>query len=172
MNAIIMHSIWKRGSRQSESHLQSPDERRPMAAVPRLSVREAFRGSCVLLTGVTGFVGSLVMEQLLRVCPEVERIYVLIRSKKSMTAAARLDRLVNSGECRSRDQSGSRTVWVRFVDGWRDRRGLRTAGGCLCYVATNEAPCSNSWGLQHLWSVRKRHEGRMECISSCKTEDP
>ena len=33
------------------------------------SVRESFNGAVVLITGATGFLGSLVLEQLLRCCP-------------------------------------------------------------------------------------------------------
>ena len=35
--------------------------------------------------GATGFVGSVVLEQLLRVCPSIKRIYVLIRSKRGQS---------------------------------------------------------------------------------------
>lgn len=38
-----------------------------------LSVAAAFAGRSVLITGATGYVGSLVLEQLLRVCPAVDR---------------------------------------------------------------------------------------------------
>ena len=53
----------------------------------RLSVRAAFRGATLLLTGGTGFVGSVVLEQLLRVQPDVERIFVIIRAKRSVPGA-------------------------------------------------------------------------------------
>ena len=39
-------------------------------------------------TGVTGFVGSVVLEQILRVSPSVKRIYVIIREKKGMTGTS------------------------------------------------------------------------------------
>lgn len=62
-----------------------------------LSVRQSFKGANVLLTGVTGYVGSLVLEQLLRVCPEVGSVSVLIRAKKNMGAKERLENLLSSG---------------------------------------------------------------------------
>ena len=34
------------------------------------------------LAGSTGFVGSVVLEQLMRLCPTFKRIYVLIRVKR------------------------------------------------------------------------------------------
>ena len=43
-----------------------------------------------LRAGVTGFVGSTVLEQLLRICPSVKRIYVVIREKRGMTGASPL----------------------------------------------------------------------------------
>lgn len=43
-----------------------------------------------LRAGVTGFVGSTVLEQLLRVCPSVKRVYVVIREKRGMTGASPL----------------------------------------------------------------------------------
>ena len=42
----------------------------PAATGPALlSVRESLAGSVVFITGVTGYLGSLVLEQLLRTCP-------------------------------------------------------------------------------------------------------
>lgn len=47
--------------------------------------------------GGTGYIGSLVVEHLLRSVPDVAKIYLLIRSKGGKPAQARLDRLLNSG---------------------------------------------------------------------------
>lgn len=63
-----------------------------------LSVKQSFKGANVFLTGVTGFVGSLVLEQLLRVCPEVGTVSVLIRARKNKSAKERLENLLSSGE--------------------------------------------------------------------------
>lgn len=64
----------------------------------KMSVKETFKGKRVFLTGVTGYVGSLVLEQLLRVCPDVDTVFVLIRGKKNLTSKQRLEKLLSSGE--------------------------------------------------------------------------
>lgn len=45
------------------------------------SIREELDGSSVLITGALGFVGSLLVEQLLRTT-EVGRVYVLVRGRR------------------------------------------------------------------------------------------
>jgi Male sterility protein len=55
----------------SESALFSPEA--------RLSVAKSFKGATVLITGAVGYVGSVVLEQLLRLCPEITRIYLVVR---------------------------------------------------------------------------------------------
>lgn len=39
----------------------------------------------ISLTGAMGFVGSVTLEQLLRCCPEVHKIILLVRGKKGQT---------------------------------------------------------------------------------------
>lgn len=65
------------------------------AAVP---LREFYRGQKILVTGATGFLGGLLVEKLLRSCPEVDTIYVLIRENKrnGQDAQARLNKLLSS----------------------------------------------------------------------------
>lgn len=60
----------------------------------QLSIQESFAGRTVLLTGVTGFVGSLVLEQLLRTCPTIHKVYVIVRQKHGISGLDRLHRLV------------------------------------------------------------------------------
>ena len=62
----------------------------------QLSVRDAFAGRTVLLTGVTGFVGSLVLEQLLRTCPEITKIYVVVRQKHGISGQDRFHKMLRT----------------------------------------------------------------------------
>lgn len=59
------------------------------------------RGAQVLLTGATGFVGKVVLEELLRRRGElgVETVYVLIRQKKDKPAQKRFDDEIASAKC-------------------------------------------------------------------------
>ncbi|XP_047098214.1 fatty acyl-CoA reductase wat-like [Schistocerca piceifrons] len=77
------------------------DEQRELEALPadwwppgvleRLSRVAAFYdGAPVFLTGATGFVGTLVLEKLLRSCPGVSTVYVLVRDKKGVPLRERL----------------------------------------------------------------------------------
>jgi nucleoside-diphosphate-sugar epimerase len=60
-----------------------------------------YSGKTILITGVTGFVGKVLLETILRTLPEVERIHLLIRPRRdehgrSRTAAATLQKEVLS----------------------------------------------------------------------------
>lgn len=62
-----------------------------------LSVPRAYAGATVLLTGGSGFVGGLCLAALLRDCPELRRVYVLLRpdARRGLDARARLQRLLD-----------------------------------------------------------------------------
>ena len=62
------------------------------------SVVDFFRGKSVLVTGATGFVGKVLLEKLLRSCPEVGTIYLLMRAgqRDGKSPAARLKDLFAS----------------------------------------------------------------------------
>ena len=58
-----------------------------------LSIKRSLgSGTSILLTGSLGFIGSLVLEQVLRCCPDIERIYVLARGKRHLGPEHRLRR--------------------------------------------------------------------------------
>jgi len=54
------------------------------------TVSEFFKGKGVILTGGTGFLGKALTEKLLRECPEVGKVYLLVRPAKDKTPAARV----------------------------------------------------------------------------------
>jgi len=54
-------------------------------------VQEYFRDAVIFLTGGTGFMGKVLLEKLLRTCPHIKRIYLLIRSKKGKNVEERLE---------------------------------------------------------------------------------
>eukprot|EP00879_Flechtneria_rotunda_P002618 GHRR01002820.1.p1 GENE.GHRR01002820.1~~GHRR01002820.1.p1 ORF type:complete len:370 (+),score=99.23 GHRR01002820.1:161-1270(+) len=55
--------------------------------------QEQLGGAIVLLTGALGFLGSVCLEQLLRLT-EVERVFLLVRGKKHLSAAQRVEKLL------------------------------------------------------------------------------
>jgi len=54
-------------------------------------IQEFFRDAVVFLTGGTGFMGKVLVEKLLRTCPHIKHIYLLIRSKKGKNVDQRLE---------------------------------------------------------------------------------
>ncbi|KAK9505236.1 hypothetical protein O3M35_009331 [Rhynocoris fuscipes] len=61
---------------------------------PRIS--EYYRNKCVLITGATGFIGKVLVEKLLRSCPDIGTIYLLMRPKRGQQVQARLTDLLNT----------------------------------------------------------------------------
>lgn len=59
----------------------------------RTSVINFYKGSVVLITGGTGFIGKVLIEKLLR-CFEVKKIYLLVRERKQTSAADRLKEIL------------------------------------------------------------------------------
>ncbi|EDV91851.1 putative fatty acyl-CoA reductase CG5065 [Drosophila grimshawi] len=60
-----------------------------------ISISAAFKDQEIFVTGGTGFVGKALIEKLLRSCPTLSRIYVLLRPKKGVAIESRLEALLN-----------------------------------------------------------------------------
>ena len=46
------------------------------------TVSQFYSEKCIFITGATGFMGKVLLNKLLRSCPMLESIYVLIRPKR------------------------------------------------------------------------------------------
>ncbi|XP_069037556.1 fatty acyl-CoA reductase 1 isoform X2 [Lepisosteus oculatus] len=60
-----------------------------------VSIPKYYEGKNVLITGATGFMGKVLLEKLLRSCPAVNAVYVLVRQKAGQAPKARIDDMVN-----------------------------------------------------------------------------
>ena len=54
------------------------------------SIAEYYAGKSVLITGATGFMGKVLVEKLLRSCPEVKALYILVRPKAGQSMQQRV----------------------------------------------------------------------------------
>ncbi|CAJ0580951.1 unnamed protein product, partial [Mesorhabditis spiculigera] len=62
----------------------------------RHSVAETFDGSCVFVTGFSGFLGKVLVEKLLYSVPGIKKIYCLIRPQKGQAPVTRLKKILDS----------------------------------------------------------------------------
>ncbi|XP_046615044.1 fatty acyl-CoA reductase wat-like isoform X1 [Neodiprion virginianus] len=62
-----------------------------ITSVQRTPIQEFYADQKVFITGGTGFLGKILIEKLLRSCPELSTIYLLIRTKKGKDVHNRLD---------------------------------------------------------------------------------
>lgn len=60
------------------------------------AISDFYAGRTIFVTGVTGFMGKVLLEKLLRSCPAIHQIYVLIRPKRGLTVPARLAQLLET----------------------------------------------------------------------------
>lgn len=59
------------------------------------SVAEYYTGKNVFITGGTGFIGKVLIEKLLRSCPRINKIFLLVRPKRSQGIEERISELAS-----------------------------------------------------------------------------
>ncbi|XP_052749061.1 putative fatty acyl-CoA reductase CG5065 [Galleria mellonella] len=62
---------------------------------PSMSVKEYYSNKTIFITGATGFMGKVLVEKLLRSCPEIKKIYLLMRPKRGQNTKERLETFIN-----------------------------------------------------------------------------
>lgn len=67
-----------------------------MAGGEYTSVKDFYRDRSIFITGGTGFMGKVLVEKLLRSCPGIKNIYLLMRPKKGQNVQQRLQELLNA----------------------------------------------------------------------------
>ncbi|KOX74314.1 Fatty acyl-CoA reductase 1 [Melipona quadrifasciata] len=56
-------------------------------------IRKFYAGKRILLTGCTGFLGTVILEKILRTCAEISKLYILVREKKNVGIEDRMKEL-------------------------------------------------------------------------------
>ncbi|XP_055404538.1 fatty acyl-CoA reductase 1 isoform X3 [Bubalus kerabau] len=82
----------------AEPSLDGREESEARASATRIrmvSIPEYYEGKNVLLTGATGFLGKVLLEKLLRSCPKVNSVYVLVRQKAGQTPQERVEEVIS-----------------------------------------------------------------------------
>lgn len=78
---------------ENNNHCGTYNGAKPEVSSP---IGEFFRDRGVFVTGGTGFLGKILIEKILRSCPEVKNVYILLRSKDGMNPSERMQELLNS----------------------------------------------------------------------------
>lgn len=61
---------------------------------PAMSIATFYAGQSIFVTGATGFLGKVYIEKILRSCPDVREVFILMRSKKELNINERLEKIL------------------------------------------------------------------------------
>ena len=70
------------------------------------SITEFYNDRSIFITGATGFVGKVLVEKLLRSCPQIKNIFILVRPKRGHNARERVKELIKSKVSNSLQSGG------------------------------------------------------------------
>lgn len=59
-------------------------------------ISQTFVGKTIFITGGSGFLGKVLIEKILRKCPDVDKIYLLLRTKKGVSPKQRVEAIFSS----------------------------------------------------------------------------
>jgi fatty acyl-CoA reductase len=60
------------------------------------NIVQFYEDRSIFITGATGFMGKVLVEKLLRSCPGINRLYILMRPSKGKEVAVRLQELISN----------------------------------------------------------------------------
>ena len=82
------------------------------------TLAESYRGRSILLTGGTGFLGTALVEKVLRGLPTIDRLYLLVRPSREKGAKERFEKdvLGSAAFSRLREELGKGGFDVRVVE--------------------------------------------------------
>lgn len=58
-------------------------------------VQSFYHGKSVFVTGGSGFLGKVLIEKLLRSCPGIKTVYILLREKKGKSVEQRMNEITS-----------------------------------------------------------------------------
>lgn len=67
-----------------------------------LRVKDFYRGKNIFITGCTGFLAKVILEKLFRTCPDIGKLYIMVRAKKNTTPMGRIESEILTSPCFSK----------------------------------------------------------------------
>ena len=64
-----------------------------------LRVKEFYKGQNIFITGCTGFLAKVILEKLFRTCPDIGKIFIMVRPKRKVTPMSRIEKEILTSQC-------------------------------------------------------------------------